>query len=134
MPATSGNGSSNNNNSGSSGTGAGASAAENEGLLLELDELRRYRRRVEERERQMNTMFSASASCILCLDVRADLLSYGACGHMVCVGCALEHVRCKLMILRLSCSSNTGCTARLATFALDVETNEFSCPICRQGT
>jgi hypothetical protein len=101
-------------------------------MRQELEELREWRRRVEEREKQMNALFSASSSCSVCLDTRPDLISYGACGHMVCVPCTLDHVTRKLMVLRRR-SQNTGCKARLSYFALNVEDTEFSCPICRQG-
>jgi hypothetical protein len=98
----------------------------------ELDELREWRRRAEEKEKQLNVLFSASSSCIVCLDVRPDLISYGACGHMVCCSCALDHVTRTLMVMRRR-SQNTGCKARLSHFALNVEDSEFSCPMCRQG-
>ena len=101
-------------------------------VRLELEELREWRRRVEEREKQLNSLFSASSSCSVCLDTRPDLISYGACGHMVCVPCTVDHVTRKLMILRRRVQ-NTGCKARLSYFALNVEDSEFSCPICRQG-
>jgi hypothetical protein len=98
----------------------------------ELEELREWRRKYEEKDRHLNALFSASSSCIVCLDTKPDLISYGACNHMVCVPCALDHVSKKLMVLRRRCQ-NTGCKARLSTFGLNVEDNEFSCPLCRQG-
>jgi len=99
----------------------------------ELEELREWRRRAEEKEKQMNLMFSSSSSCIVCLDTRPDLVSYGACGHMVCIVCCLDHIIRKLMVLRRPTSQNTACKARLSHFALNVEDSEFSCPMCRQG-
>jgi hypothetical protein len=98
----------------------------------ELEELRAWRRRTEEREKQMSALFSASSSCVVCLDVRPDLVSYGACGHMVCLPCTLGHVTRKLMVMRASRSPN-GCYARLASFGLNSEDAEYSCPVCRQG-
>jgi hypothetical protein len=102
--------------------------------LAELEELREWRRRSEARDKWMNSVCSTNSSCIVCFCSRPDLISYGACGHMVCVGCALEHVLSRLMVLRRPPLTNTnGCKLRLCQFALNGEDREYSCPMCRQG-
>ena len=77
----------------------------------ELEDLREWKRRCEEKEQQFNSLITSS--CIVCLYVRPDLISYGACGHMVCVNCTLEHISRRLMVMRRR-SQNTGCKARLS--------------------